>query len=150
MLGENSNPGQSTPFAFSPVVQTPSGGWDVGSLADYLGVPPGVTAFNLGFANNSGAVEGVSALPFRCYNLIWNEYYRDEYLQATPAEVPAGGGESPDSPNNYVLQNCAWQKDYLTTSRPYEALGPQVTLPLGTTAPVELSGNTPYNPWVRS
>ena len=93
----------------------------VGSLADYLGVPTGV--------NN---IE-VSALPFRGYALIWNEHYRDQDLQS-PLVVDVGSG--PDTTTSTALQNVAWEKDYFTSSRPWEQKGPSITIPLGTSAPV--------------
>ena len=53
-----------------PTVTAPDGGFSVGSLADYLGVPTGVPGLT------------VSALPFRVYDLIYNEWYRDQDLEA--------------------------------------------------------------------
>lgn len=100
----------------------------VGSLADYLGVPTGV--------NN---IE-VSALPFRGYDLIWNEWYRDQDLQNELAISEASG---PDATTSIALQNCAWEKDYFTSARPWEQKGPSITIPLGTTAPVVSDGTVP-------
>jgi len=93
----------------------------VGSLADYLGVPTGI--------NN---IE-VSALPFRGYALIFNEWYRDQDL-ITPLTIDSTSG--PDTTTNMLLQNGAWEKDYFTSARPWEQKGPAITIPLGTTAPV--------------
>lgn len=94
------------------------------SLADYLGVPVGF----------SGAV---SALPFRAYARIFNEWYRDQDLVSPLALSEASGA---DATTSTVLQNSAWEKDYFTTARPWEQKGPSVTLPLGTTAPVLSAG----------
>lgn len=99
----------------------------VGSLGDYLGVPAGVTNIE------------VSALPFRGYALIWNEFYRDQDLQ-TPLDIDTGDG--PDTLTNGTLQNCAWEKDYFTSSRPWEQKGPSITIPIGTEAPVKGIGIT--------
>lgn len=93
----------------------------ISSLADYLGVPTGV--------NN---IE-VSALPFRAYALIWNEWYRDQDLQ-TALTVDLTDGA--DTTTNTTLQNIAWEKDYFTSSRPWEQKGPAISLPLGQQAPV--------------
>jgi len=93
----------------------------VGSLADYLGVPTGV--------NNIV----VSALPFRGYARIWNEWYRDQDLQT---ELVIDETSGADTTTSLVLQNGCWEKDYFTSSRPWEQKGPAITIPLGTQAPV--------------
>lgn len=90
------------------------------SLADYLGVPVGYTG-------------EVSALPFRAYARIFNEFYRDQDLVPKVGVSEASGI---DAATNVTLLNSAWEKDYFTTARPWEQKGPAVTLPLGTTAPV--------------
>lgn len=100
----------------------------IGSLADYLGVP---TA-NL----NSAAI---NALPFRAYDLIWNEFYRDQDLQSA---LTVSKGDGADNTTGTTLQNISWEKDYLTSARPWALKGPSVTLPLGTTAPVTGIGYT--------
>lgn len=96
----------------------------VGTLADYLGLPTG-TAF-------TAPIE-CSMLPFRAYAMIWNEYYRDQDLE-TPLVISTASG--PDTTTSITLQNCDWEKDYFTSSRPWEQKGPAITIPLGTTAPV--------------
>lgn len=87
-----------------------------GQLPDYLGIPPGV--------NVTG-----SRLPLRAYYKIWNENYRDQDLQAS-----LGLDDSAD------IQNICWEKDLFTAARPWTQKGPNVTLPLGTSAPVVPSG----------
>lgn len=108
-------------------------GATVGSLADYFGVPTGVA--NL----------AVSALPFRAYALIFNEWFRDQDL-VTKLTIDETSGV--DTTTNTALQNAAWEKDYFTSSRPWEQKGPSITVPLGTSAPVKglginVSDNTP-------
>lgn len=105
-----------------PTIDIPSGGFDVGSLGDYLGVPTG-----------QGEGEPVNALPFRAYAAIYNEYFRDKQLQAE-LDIDSGGGN--DNETNLDLQNCDWEKDYFTTSRPEPQLGPDVVVSLGERAPV--------------
>lgn len=91
------------------------------SLADYLGIPVGFTG-------------PVSALPFRCYSKIFNEFYRDQDLVN---EVPIAKTSGPDAVTNTALLNSAWDKDYFTTARPFEQKGPTITMPLGTEAPIK-------------
>ena len=95
----------------------------VGGLEDYLGIPPA----------SYGAGVSVSALPFRAYNLIFNEWYRDQDLVASKV-ISTGSGM--DTTTDRDLMNCAWEKDYFTSARPWEQKGPSITIPLGTTAPV--------------
>lgn len=93
----------------------------LGQLGDYLGVPTG----------NDGLE--VSALPFRAYSLIWNEFFRDQDLQtALTIDLTSGA----DTTTNVSLQNCAWEKDYFTSARPWTQKGPEVTIPLQGDAPV--------------
>ena len=95
-------------------------------LFDYYGVNPKVANI------------AVSALPIRAYNLIWNEYYRDQDLET---EV------SLDQTN---IQNCSWQKDYFTCARPWAQKGPEITLPLAGQARVAFDSATLTDPTVYS
>lgn len=80
-------------------------------LLDYLGIPP-VTGVS------------VSLLPVYAYNAIFNEYFRDQDLVTERAE------------DDVSLARIAWEKDYLTSARPWAQKGPDVVLPLGDRAPV--------------
>lgn len=90
------------------------------SLFDFMGVPPVV-----------GLSQTLSALPIRAYNMIYNEYYRDQDLI------------EPVDEDFTEIQNVAWEKDIFTAARPWAQKGPEVTLPLGTTAPVVANLTTP-------
>jgi len=107
---------------FPTITHAGGSGAAVGSLADYLGVTPGV--------NNLVT----SALPFRGYALIWNEFYRDQDLQTELAISLASGA---DSTTSVALQNGAWEKDYFTSARPWEQKGPTISIPIGSEAPVQ-------------
>lgn len=100
-------------------------GYTAGSLADYLGLPTGVP--NLEH----------SVLPFRAYDLVWNEYFRDQDLQ-TPLVISEASG--PDNTTDVALQFVNWEKDYFTSSRPWEQKGPAITIPLGDRARVASDG----------
>lgn len=107
---------------------TTQDGFAEGTLADYLGCPTGVPNLT------------VSALPFRAYSLIFNEYYRDQDLVA---ELPVSDEDGNDTTTNVTLQRIAWEKDYFTAARPWPQKGPALTLPLGETAPVQPDGTRP-------
>lgn len=93
----------------------------VGSLADYLGIPTGTFT------------RAVSAMPFRAYNLIYNNWYRDEDLIP---KLPVSTADGVDVTTNTTLQMRCWEKDEFTTCRPWEQKGPDITIPLATTAQV--------------
>ena len=90
-----------------------------GSLIDYLGVPPGLDGLQ------------INELPIRAFNRIYNEYYRDQDLVAERAE------------DDTTIPLIAWEKDYFTTCRPWTQKGPDVTVPIGQSAPVVGSGLLP-------
>lgn len=111
----------------TPAFPTMGSNWPVGSLGDYFGLPTGTLVQH-------------SALPIRAYNLIFNEWYRDQDL-VTPLAIQTTSG--PDGATSKVLQNVAWEKDYFTSSRPFQQKGPAITLPLGTSAPISGLGIVP-------
>lgn len=110
-----------------PTKTLPAGA-TVGGLDDYLGVPTGVA--NIEY----------SVLPRRGYQMIFNEWYRDQDLQIPVVVSTASGADTTTSGS---LQNVAWEKDYFTTARPWEQKGPAISIPLGDTAPVVTDGTQP-------
>lgn len=90
------------------------------SLADYMGLP----------TIPSGALGAkFSALPFRAYTDIYNEYYRDQNLEAEIVYSKASGNmASPEFDIVGTLRNRAWEKDYFTSALPWTQRGPEVSV----------------------
>lgn len=124
-MGEQDNPTDSTSFIV-PQVASPVGGYEPNSLQDYMGLP---TKGQVGAANQITH----SAMWNRAYNLIWNEWFRDENLQDS---IVVDKGDGPDDAANYKLLRRGKRHDYFTACLPWPQKGPSVGLPLGTTAPV--------------
>lgn len=98
----------------TPVTTAPEGGWNVGTLADYFGIPTGVSGLK------------VNSLPFRAYAKVWNEWFRDENLQqpvtqsmddTTTTGVNTGTNLSDAEAGGLPLKVCKY-KDYFTSCLP--------------------------------
>lgn len=127
----------------TPVTTAPAGGWKVGTIADYFGIPTGVEGLK------------VNSMPFRAYVKIWNEWFRDENLQQ-PAqmtmgdETTTGSNDETTSETSYItetqkgakpLKVCKY-KDYFTSClpSPLKAAEP-VKIPMSGNAPVAMYKN---------
>jgi len=104
----------------APTITAGGSGEAEGSLADYLGVPTKVAGLEF------------SALFSRAYTLIWNDWFRDENLQKPATLLTTSGADA----TSYEILNRGKRHDYFTSALPWPQKGQDVTLPLGTSAPV--------------
>lgn len=119
--GAQDDPNDSVDF-LTPVIPAPTtDGWAVGSLFDYFGIPTDIDNFSV--CNFWG----------RAYNLIWNEWFRDQNLQNS---VVVDKDNGPDAPTDYVLLKRGKRHDYFTSCLPWPQKGPGVNIPLAGDAPV--------------
>lgn len=135
LMGQNDSTfwAETTEYT-TPVTTAPEGGWNVGTLADYFGIPTGVSGLK------------VNSLPFRAYAKVWNEWFRDENLQqpvtqsmddTTTTGVNTGTNLSDAEAGGMPLKVCKY-KDYFTSClpSPQKAAEP-VTIPLTGNAPIK-------------
>ena len=96
-----------------------------GSLADYLGYPV--------MKGPAQADTYVSSLPFRAYQLIYNEYYRDQNLVDEikfPTTSSLTTTSTPDSLTIPILRKRSWEKDYFTSALPWPQRGNDISIPI--------------------
>ncbi|AXH77457.1 MAG: major capsid protein [Microviridae sp.] len=133
-MGEQTNPGDSISYTVPQCTgpNVASGGIALGSLMDYFGLPTEAQS-------GGGATTGITynnLLP-RCYQLIWNTWFRDENLQNS---VTVDLGDGPDTYTNYNLLRRGKRFDYFTSCLPYpQKDSTAISMPLAGSAPVTLT-----------
>jgi len=132
--GAQDNPGDSTSYVIPNLSAFPAGGPEVDTIFDKFGLP---TDIGPGYS-------GINALPFRAYNLIWNQWFRDQNMQNS---VTVQINDGPDTYTNYALLKRGKRHDYFTSALPWPQKGTAVSLPLGTSAPVERVANAAAATW---
>ena len=125
--GEQEDPGDSTDFLVPTMTAPAAVGYGALTLSDYFGIPTGIP--DLVHAS----------LWHRAYNLIWNEWFRDQNLQNS---VVVDTDDGPDNPADYVVLRRGKRHDYFTSSLPWPQKGPAVPLPLTGDAPIVGLGNS--------
>lgn len=127
LMGENTESAWIPETQYTvPQITAPSGGWNIGTIADYMGIPTGVSGLS------------VNALPFRAYALICNEWFRDQNLQ-DPLNISVEDATQTGSNGDNYITDCQLGgkpfiacklHDYFTSALPSPQKGPDVTVPL--------------------
>lgn len=131
LMGQNDDSYWAEKTEYSvPQTTAPSGGWDVGTIADYMGIPTGVKGIS------------VNSLPFRAYARIWNEWFRDENLQQptiqntddTNSPGSNGSNHPYDAQQGGKPLKVAKYHDYFTSCLPEPQKGEASIVPIGSGA----------------
>ena len=127
LMGQNDSSYWAEKTEYSvPQTTAPSGGWNVGTIADYMGIPTQVANLK------------VNSMPFRAYARIWNEWFRDENLQQPVVQDiddanntgSNTGTELTDAQNGGLPLKVAKYHDYFTSCLPEPQKGEAAGIPV--------------------
>lgn len=127
LMGQNDDSYWAEKTEYSvPQTSAPSGGWNVGTIADYMGIPTGIAGIK------------VNSMPFRAYARIWNEWFRDENLQQPVVQDTDDanntgsntGNQLTDAQNGGLPLKVAKYHDYFTSCLPEPQKGEASTIPV--------------------
>jgi len=119
--GAQDNPDDTIDYLIPQCPAPASTGFAFNSLQDYMGIPPAITGFSH------------DALHTRAYNLIWNDFFRDQNLQDS---VVVDKDDGPDLPTDYKLLRRGKRHDYFTSCLPFPQKGAAAALSFAGNAPV--------------
>lgn len=128
MMGEQRNYNSPIDYTVPQVTGTVGNEFFAGSIYDHMGIP---TDEQIG--GDGTQTFSINALPFRAYDMIFNEWFRDENLQLRAA-FPTDNG--PDTAATYFLQWRNKAHDYFTSALPWTQKFPGTTVPIGEGAPI--------------
>ncbi len=125
-MGETSNvPGVQPETVTVPTVISPAGGFAQGSLHDHMGLP-------VAGQITPGETIQVNALPLRAYNLIWNEWFRDQNVEA---KLTVSTGDGVDG-TGFAVRRRAKAHDYFTSALPWPQKWTAPSVAIGGLAPI--------------
>ena len=132
LMGQNDDSywAEKTEYSVPQTIAPTEAGWNVGTIADYMGIPTGIKGIK------------VNSMPFRAYARIWNEWFRDENLQQPVVQdtddgytIGSNAGTTPtDAQGGGLPLKVAKYHDYFTSCLPEPQKGEAATIPIATGA----------------
>lgn len=123
-MGEQASPADSIDYTV-PVLTILDTELLVNTIHDHFGLPiEQITG---------GENIAVNSLPYRAYNRIWNDWFRDQNVMAS---IPVRTGDTGDLTSDYLLRRRAKAHDYFTSALPWPQKFTAPNVPVAGQAPV--------------